>query len=95
MSGGRLIEMDLRYRRHVLATGDNFDYAVAMFPVRVVQMANDLRELLETKRMWSDKDHPARAEAIRYLSEKIQQEYLEMFGVPMGRSHAESDAKDQ
>jgi len=84
MSEGRLTEADLLYRRQVLATGDNFDYAVAMFPVRVIQMAHDLCELLETKRLWSDKDHPSRADAIRYLSDRIQREYLELFGVPMG-----------
>jgi hypothetical protein len=70
------------YVQRVNQEGDNFHLAVAMFPIRVVNVAMSLRDLIESKR-WAA-PHPSHDEMVKYLSEKIQDEYRALFGVPMG-----------
>ena len=74
----------MRTRERLASSRSQRQRAVAEFPLRVANVANDLRKLCEMRdsgAVMSDDAH----EAMRYMEDQIRLCYREMFGAELGQ----------
>ena len=69
--------------REALKHGNNMAMAIAMFPLRVASMANELRRILELQQ--TADESPESKAVVGYIVDRIKKEYREMFGAELGQ----------